>query len=630
MIIKLDPNKASGDPKKLIHHLLYKTHENEEITIVQGSETAIKRAWSDARFEGVKDAVIHIKLNPAADEWMYNESWDRGLELLASEIGFNPLSATVVQHTKKGRPHRHIIVPMVDMGTGRKLNLWRYKFKCQKVSKWLETELGHAPTPARTHTKRYLLKRTDGPDYWADHVRALPDARESYSNRDLQKAKRHGYELPELQARFSELIERSDSVSAFKAALNERGFELIEQGKRGRLYFRAIDEPDLELSATKLLGVRKKQLDDYLNTGKKDGLFSTRTTIQNRNRNVRGGLFVHSGGMGRDNRVEQKASDRENSGKRPKIATVTVDERIKTPIEHKPSTASSTGPGRPVSRSGIVAVPDEEYGGGRSTPAVVNKRIAREGEQQRRSEPGSRHSGRPDIIGSGVRSGDDGRVGNEGKAGPARPDIERNPAGIDPAIRAQQQRINNLHTALQDALSRLSSISPRQNPLVAFYGLQNAQKTGMRVQYQNVCRNHQHPVTPDVIERVVSYWDERVSRGSVVSAHGEQRSSRYPYGCYAVQMKGGTVIRDTGDALGVYGPVTSEAAREMVAYARARGWSYVALNGSDRFRDEVAIQCAINGVACNHELSPSASARLNRIQRAITAKSIERLERDLM
>ena len=628
MIIKLDPNKTSNDPKALIHHLLHKPEDNEEITLVQGSESAIKKAWKDARFEKVRDAVIHIKLNPAEDEWMNDESWERGLELLAQEIGFNPLSATVVQHTKKGRTHRHIIVPMIDMATGKTLNLWRYKMKCMKIAKKLELEFHHRPTPARDHTKRYLLKQENMPSDWAEHVQSLPDARESYSNRDMQKTKRYGYELPELRDLFTSLIEQSDSVKAFKAALRENGFELIEKGKRNRIYFRAIDKPDLELNATKLLGLRTKQLNCYLETGNKNDLFNSNkrkhlsNTINYRNNHPSGVLDSQANKEETEPAITQTIPDATEKTAEPPVSI----------IQPEPSYQSDEG--NAGKRKPFVRTAEYDHGntGNRHQGPASDSRTNGRDDTKRgwgRGQPNSHHSGQFDNPDRDLPNASYGTERTE-------TDDRRRPTGtgrtgqnatvdgacVDPAITEQQRDLNK---RLSGLLKRVSGMSALEDHHRTFYGLNFGWNGWVSIPYENIltCRNYE--LTEDAMREMVDHWKKRAAyhRSPVSSASPEM--DRNGSARMKITMNSGDVFYDDGQQLTSTGPICQQTAREIVMAAKAKGWSFVEITGSKQYRDEIAIQCKLQGISCNHPLSQAAEIKYSRIERKIFDNNLKRL-----
>lgn len=222
---------------------------------VQGSGKIIDQYYQISRASACPDGCVHIKLSPAEHEIMNESDWQRCLDLLADEFKFNADYATIVEHTKKGRTHRHIVFPVFDLNSNKRLNLWRSKVRLMSVAKKMEMQLGHDLVPLNGYSKKRVserLKKT-GYDHYARLVEAVPDSGVGYGHKEAGLAKRNGYDVAKLRTRFTSLIEQSDSVKAFKSALNDAVFELIEKGKRKRLYFRAIDTPDLELNATKLL-----------------------------------------------------------------------------------------------------------------------------------------------------------------------------------------------------------------------------------------------------------------------------------------------------------------------------------------------------------------------------------------
>lgn len=127
------------------------------------------------------------------------------------------------------------------------------------------------------------------------------------------------------------------------------------------------------------------------------------------------------------------------------------------------------------------------------------------------------------------------------------------------------------------------------------------------------------------MREMVQHWKKRSSvyRSPVSSASPEL--DKHGSARMRVEMKNGDVFYDNGQQLTSTGPVSQQTAREIVLAATAKGWSFVEISGSQQYRDEIAIQCRLNGISCNHPLSPEAEVKYNRIYRKIFDNNMKRL-----
>lgn len=82
-----------------------------------------------------------------------------------------------------------------------------------------------------------------------------------------------------------------------------------------------------------------------------------------------------------------------------------------------------------------------------------------------------------------------------------------------------------------------------------------------------------------------------------------------------IDLRDGTTLVDTGDAIGLRGRLTWQAALETAAAAERHGWTSVTVSGDQAYKDAVAIACMLRGIeATNHTLSPKVQAAFDRLR----------------
>ncbi|CDG33924.1 Endonuclease relaxase [Parasaccharibacter apium] len=277
MILKTDALKTKNGCKGLIHHLLGKPEDNEVIDIVQGSASRIKQSYDISTLNGCKEGCIHFKLSPDPNLIFSEDNWNKSLSEIGKEFGFNPVDATVVQHTKKGRTHQHIIIPAWDISKGKKVNLWRSKLRSQKVVKKLELSIENKLTPVGPYSQKRLPTLVSDPAI-KEAIKASPKAGVSFTNTDTQKAKRYGYDMSSLRQKFQQAISVSDNERSFNTALSELGFKIehkVSNTGRRRLTITSLEHPKFTLDATHATGMKLKQLRTFLE-GKNYHVFQQR------------------------------------------------------------------------------------------------------------------------------------------------------------------------------------------------------------------------------------------------------------------------------------------------------------------------------------------------------------------
>ncbi len=104
-------------------------------------------------------------------------------------------------------------------------------------------------------------------------------------------------------------------------------------------------------------------------------------------------------------------------------------------------------------------------------------------------------------------------------------------------------------------------------------------------------------------------WIDAAAVAEIVRARYDDRRD-----CLWLDLRDGSSLIDTGDAIHFRGRITAAAAMETAAAAERHGWREVKVWGDRAYRDEVTIACQLCGITVtNHRLSPQAQARLDRL-----------------
>jgi hypothetical protein len=226
MIIK---GGSRAGPEQLAKHL-QRRDKNEMVDIleVQSAAPNLDEAFRDWQTlsegtRGIK-GLYHVNIDPAEDYVMSLEQWQRAVEVLEKELGFEGQPRAVVMHQKHGRQHLHVVWARTDIDTMTlRSDSMNYQAH-ERASKAMELEFGHEPVPGK-HAKRDREKQPEFPNAAVNHA-------------EWQQAERTGIDPADRKDQISALKEASDSPQAFMHALEEQGY-ILARGERG---FVLVDE----------------------------------------------------------------------------------------------------------------------------------------------------------------------------------------------------------------------------------------------------------------------------------------------------------------------------------------------------------------------------------------------------
>jgi hypothetical protein len=214
---------SRAGPRQLAYHL-QRRDTNELVEIIENAwpspdlhETF--RDWQTLS-EGTQGwkGLYHVNIDPAEGYVMSMEQWQRCVDVLEKELGFDGQPRTVVLHQKHGRQHLHVVWARTDIDTMTMCSDGNNYLAHERASKALELEFGHELVPGK-HAKRDRKKQPEFP-------------RAEMTHAEWQQSERSNIDPRERKAEIAALKQASDSGDAFKAALEDNGYILAKGDSR--------------------------------------------------------------------------------------------------------------------------------------------------------------------------------------------------------------------------------------------------------------------------------------------------------------------------------------------------------------------------------------------------------------
>lgn len=250
MIIKGGSRAA---PEQLARHL-QRTDTNEHIKVLelQSPTGDLKEALRDWQFlaTGTRGSkgLYHANIDPDARYTMTPEQWQRAVDVLEKELGFQGQPRVVVLHEKHGRQHIHVVWQRTDTDTMTlRSDSWNY-LAHEQASLRLEREFGHEVVPGK-HAKRDREKSPEFPKSEINHA-------------EWQQSERTGVDPRDRKEAITRLFEQSDNGTALKAALEQDGYVLAQGNRRD---FVIIDsQGEIYSLGRQIKGVKAKDLREFM------------------------------------------------------------------------------------------------------------------------------------------------------------------------------------------------------------------------------------------------------------------------------------------------------------------------------------------------------------------------------
>ncbi len=250
-----------GSGAELARHLL-NPRDNDHVTI-----HAMHGFVADDLFGAFSEAeaisggtqcqkyLFSLSLNPPPDQNVTVEAFEEAIAAVERKLGLVDQPRAIVLHEKLGRRHAHCVWSRIDAGHMKAIKLSHYKRKLMDVSREL-----------------YRAHDWDMPEGFKDR-----DARDlsNFSRQEAGQAKRAKLDPKKQKAMFQQCWNRSDSRSAFAAALWSEGYILARGDRRG---FVGIDANGKTWSLSRWCNVKPKELRARL--GSEDSLWSVEEAKQ--------------------------------------------------------------------------------------------------------------------------------------------------------------------------------------------------------------------------------------------------------------------------------------------------------------------------------------------------------------
>ncbi len=190
-----------------------------------------------------KEPLYSLSINPSAP--ISRDQYRAAIDRIEQGLGLSGQARAVVFHVKHGREHCHVVWSRIDTARMRAVQLSHDRQKLRKLAQELAHEFG-LPLPEG-------LARDAGDD--RAHKKDM-------TLQEKAQAEATGISPRERRAEITEAFRRSDSATAFRAALKEKGYVLARGDKRG---FVVIDRfGKVHSLARQIDGVRTRELEDKL------------------------------------------------------------------------------------------------------------------------------------------------------------------------------------------------------------------------------------------------------------------------------------------------------------------------------------------------------------------------------
>ena len=143
-----------------------------------------------------------MSINPEPGEYMTAEQWDDAIARIEEEFQYTGQPKIVVEHTKEGRSHRHIVWQRTNFETETVIPIDDFKTRLIKQAREMEQDYGH-----RAVNDYSLSPQFEQSAY-----------RQSKRNQDLNPKNR--------SAQIRELWDNAETADSFVQALNDQGYQL--------------------------------------------------------------------------------------------------------------------------------------------------------------------------------------------------------------------------------------------------------------------------------------------------------------------------------------------------------------------------------------------------------------------
>lgn len=213
--------KSRSGPIALAAHL-GNAEKNERVqlletrgTIAQDLRGALVEMDAYAVGTRCEKSLYHAALSPEPPHRLTPEQRREAVDALEAKLGLTGHARVVVLHEKLGREHLHVVWTRIDLATMRSVSDSHNYRKHEEVCRDLERRFGH--------------ERVQGAHAERDGV-ARPNR--TPSRAELRQEERTGIKGSQVREQVTAMFRASDGPEAFKAALEEKGYQLAKGDRR--------------------------------------------------------------------------------------------------------------------------------------------------------------------------------------------------------------------------------------------------------------------------------------------------------------------------------------------------------------------------------------------------------------
>lgn len=235
---------------QLAAHLLNE-RDNDHVTVLDlrgfiadDLHGAFHEAQAIAQGTRCQQYLFSLSLNPPKGAEVGEAEFARAADEAEQRLGLTGQPRAVILHEKEGRRHAHVVWSRIDATEMRAINMAHFKTKLNALAKELYLEHGwELPEGMRRMGGKSPL---------------------NFTLEEWQQAKRIGLDPREIKDAFQSAYKQSDSLKAFKSALEDRGYFLAKGDRRGVV---ALDMEGNVYAVARFAGVKTKQFRDRFGDG---------------------------------------------------------------------------------------------------------------------------------------------------------------------------------------------------------------------------------------------------------------------------------------------------------------------------------------------------------------------------
>jgi len=256
MIIK---GKSVSGAEALANYL-QSTEVNERAEVVEIRGTLAKDPEGaliemDALAMGTRceKSLYHAKINPEPPHRLTPEQRREAVDALEEKLGLVGHARLIVVHEKLGREHIHVVWSRIDLDHMKAVPDSHNYRNHEEVARDLERRFGHERVQG-AHAER------DG----------VPRPERSPSRAEVRQSERTGIPIWLVREQVTEAFRASDTPEAFRAALEEKGYNLAKGDRRD---FVIVDwEAGIHSLARRIEGINTPELREFMRGIDRDAL----------------------------------------------------------------------------------------------------------------------------------------------------------------------------------------------------------------------------------------------------------------------------------------------------------------------------------------------------------------------